>query len=82
MAHWTFLYKISNKGTFKISDKIGVGLKEAYINGIPVTFNTVLKNGGIVSVKSDNVCNVKEEWKDWAISHYAKIKIDEVLNNN
>ena len=65
---------------FRLSDKIGSGLKEAYINGIPVTFNTRLKNGGIVSVKSNNECNVKQEWVDWVITHYAKIKIEELLN--
>lgn len=64
---------------FKVSDKIAIGLKEAYINGIPVAFNTKLKNGSIVSVKSDNKCYVKEIWKEWVVSNYARIKINEVL---
>ena len=64
---------------FKLSDKIGIGLKEAYINGIPATFDTKLKNGSIVAVKSDNECHVKDEWKNFVISNYAKIKIDDVL---
>lgn len=65
---------------FKLSDKIGMGLKEAYINGIPSSFDTRLKNGSIVSVKSDNKCYVKECWKDWAVSNYARIKIKEVID--
>lgn len=64
---------------FKLSDKVGKGLKEAYINGIPSSFDTRLKNGSIVSVRSDNKCYVKECWKDWAVSNYARIKIDEIL---
>ena len=56
-----------------------MGIKEAYINGIPSSFNTKLKNGSIVSVKSDNKCYVKECWKDWVVSNYARIKIEEVL---
>ena len=67
---------------FKLSDKVGKGLKEAYINGIPSSFDTRLKNGSIVSVKSDNKCYVKECWKDWAVSNYARIKIEEILKNN
>ena len=39
-----------------------------------------LKNGSIVSVRSDNNCRVKEVWKEWAFSNYAKYKIEEVLN--
>ncbi len=66
---------------FKLSDKIGKGLKEAYINGIPASFDTKLKNGTIVAVKSDNRCYVKEEWLDWVVSNYAKIKIKEILDN-
>ena len=65
---------------FKLSDKIGMGLKEAYINGIPAEFNAKLKNGSIVSVKSDNKCYVKEIWKEWVVSNYARIKIEEVLD--
>ena len=67
---------------FKLSDQIGYGLKEAYINGIPASFNTKLKNGSIISVKSDNKCYVRESWKDWAVSNYAKMKIEEFLKNN
>lgn len=65
---------------FKLSDKIGKGLKEAYINGIPSSFDTKLKNGAIVSVRSDNKCHVKKEWLDYAFSNYAKIKILEILD--
>ena len=64
---------------FKVSDKIGKTLKEAYINGIPASFNTKLKNGSIVSVKCGSKCCVVEEWKDWVVSNYAKIKIKEAL---
>ena len=67
---------------FKSSDKVGYGLKEAYINGIPASFDTKLKNGSIVSVKSDNKNYVKEEWLKWTVSNYAKIKIKEALNKN
>lgn len=65
---------------FKVSDKIGRGLKEAYINGIPATFDTKLKNGSIVAVRSDNNCYVKKIWKEWAFSNYAKLKIKDYLN--
>lgn len=64
---------------FKVSDKVGIGLKEAYINGIPASFETKLKNGSIISVKSDNKCYVKPIWKEWVVSNYAKIKIEENL---
>jgi GTP pyrophosphokinase len=56
---------------FKSSDKVGYGLKEAYINGIPASFDTKLKNGSIVSVKSDNKNYVKEEWLKWTIVKYS-----------
>lgn len=65
---------------FKVSDKVGMGLKEAYINGIPASFDAFLKNGSIVSVKSDNKCRVKDIWREWATSNYARIKIQEVLD--
>jgi len=65
---------------FKLSDKIGKGLKEAYVNGIPVSFDTKLKNGSIVYLKSDDANYVNIEWKKWANSNYAKIKIEESLN--
>ena len=65
---------------FKLSDKVGMGLKEAYINGIPASFDTRLKNGSIIAVKSDNKCYVKEIWKDWVVSNYARLKIEEVLD--
>jgi len=65
---------------FKLADKVGYGLKEAYINGIPTSFDTKLKNGSIVAVKSDNKCYVKEIWKKWVVSNYARIKIEEVLH--
>ena len=64
---------------FKISDKIGIGLKEAYINGIPASFDSKLKNGSIVSVKSDNKCYVKPIWKEWVVSNYARLKIEDIL---
>ena len=64
---------------FKVSNKVAMGLKEAYVNGIPVEFNTKLKNGSIVFVKGDNKCYVKEIWKEWVVSNYARIKIEEVL---
>ena len=66
---------------FKLSDKIAIGLKEAYINGIPASFDTKLKNGSIITVKSDNNCYVKEIWKKWVVSNYARIKIDEFLKS-
>lgn len=66
---------------FKLSDKIGMGLKEAYINGIPACFDAKLKNGSIVAVKSVNRCRVKEEWKNYVITNYAKIKIEEILKS-
>lgn len=66
---------------FKISEKVALGLKEAYINGIPASFGTKLKNGSIVAVRSDNVNRVKEEWKSYVSSNYAKLKIEEALNN-
>ena len=64
---------------FKVSDKVGKGLKEAYINGIPAAFDAKLKNGSIVAVKSDNKCYVKGIWKEWVVSNYARIKIEEIL---
>jgi GTP pyrophosphokinase len=64
---------------FKISDKIGIGLKEAYINGIPASFDSKLKNGSIISVKSDNKCYVKPIWKEWVVSNYARLKIEDIL---
>ncbi len=65
---------------FKLSDKIGSGLKEAYINGIPSSFDTKLKNGAIVSVRSDNKNHVKPEWVNYAFSNFAKMKVLELLN--
>lgn len=65
---------------FKVSTSVGRGLKEAYVNGIPSSFNTVLKNGSIVLVRSDSNCYVKDIWKEWATTNYAKIKIKESLN--
>lgn len=65
---------------FKLDDKIGYGLKEAYINGIPTSFGSKLKNGSIVMVKSDSNKNyVKEIWKEWAFTNYARRKIKEAL---
>ena len=67
---------------FKLADKVGNGLKEAYINGIPVPFNSMLKNGSIVSVRYDaNKCYVKEIWREWVSSNYARRKINIALNN-
>ena len=64
---------------FRQGNKIGLGLKEAYVNGIPCSFDTKLKNGSIVAIKSDNECRAKLTWKDWAVTNYAKIKIEEAL---
>lgn len=68
---------------FKLGDNIGQGLKEVYVNGIPVSFDSKLKNGSIVFVKYDNNKNyVKEIWKEWAFSNYARRKIRESLHND
>lgn len=67
---------------FKLGSKIGYGLKESYINGIPASFGSKLKNGSIVMVKYDkNKCYVKESWLGFAFSNYARRKIREVLDN-
>ena len=62
-----------------MSEKLGVRLKEAYINGIPTSFDAKLKNGSIVAIKCGNDICVKEEWINWVNSNYARIKIKEEL---